>query len=212
MKNSAIKSITFATLTAICLGPSSSAMAYTTYGATWSSPTASRTLYYMNSSFNATEKSLISSLNMAYDSSKTNLVDPLDPGSSTLNISGTLAATSTTIYNYGTFKLYRYTTNWPFSVTAPGLTCRKTCLSVNEAGANKATVYLNDFEYNFGTAFSTTNVDFATVFLHELGHAHGLGHPVSPLTAAETASVMNPNYKIKRTLTNEDILGLEVLY
>ena len=202
---------TIAALVTLVLS-SSPAHAYKIYGATWSNPGSSRTLYFMDSSFSANEEALIASLNMAYDAANTNLVDPLDPGSSTLNISGTLPAATATIYNSGTFKLFRNTVNWPFAVTAPGITCRNSCLAVNEAGANKATVYLNDFDYNFGTLFTTTNVDFATVLLHELGHAHGLGHPTSPLTAAEIASVMYPNNKIKRTLTNEDILGLEVLY
>lgn len=209
--HSVVKFSTIAVLATLLVN-ASSAHAYSTYGATWTNPVGSRILYYMDSSFSTSEEALIASLNMAYDSSNTNLVDPLDPGSSTLNISGTLSAASATIYNSGTFKLFRNTVNWPFAVTAPGITCRKSCLVANEAGANKATVYLNDFDYNFGTLFTTTNVDFATVVLHELGHAHGLGHPTSPLTSAEIASVMNPNNKIKRTLTNEDILGLEVLY
>ena len=214
-RSRSLKRFAFATAGtfAIALASAVPASAYSTVGATWTNPTGSRTLYFMASSFTANEESIISNLNMAYDSSNTNLVDPLDPGSSTLNISGTLAATSTTVYNYGTFKLYRYTTNWPFSVVAPGLTCRITCLQTSsDAGANKATVYLDDFDYNFGTLFSGTSVDFSTVLLHELGHAHGLAHPSAPLTSAETAAVMNPNNKIKRTLTNDDILGLEVLY
>ena len=62
--------------------------------------------------------------------------------------------------------------------------------------------------------------DFESVTLHEFGHAHGLGHPWQdcparpncPMTAAETASVMNVTFTLKRTLTSDDSAGLAAIY
>jgi hypothetical protein len=66
---------------------------------------------------------------------------------------------------------------------------------------------------------NTQNVDLATVAVHEIGHASGVAHPFeyqSPCgttgTAAEIASVMNPNFTTKRNLTPDDVDAMQVRY
>jgi hypothetical protein len=196
------------------------ASAYWAWGPTWTTPRASRYLYVWSSSFTSAQQTSIANANMAYDSSKTNAFDPADPGSSTLNISGTTFSTSATAYDNATFKISRQTSSWPFNNTYPGFTCFASGYPYAfSVGINKSTIYLNDYQWNFGTSFTGdtpgSTVDLQTVVLHELGHSHGLGHPgaVHPtLSTAEIASVMNVTFTIKRSLTSDDIKGLQVNY
>ncbi len=58
----------------------------------------------------------------------------------------------------------------------------------------------NDTNFN-------SNIDFFSVALHELGHAFGLGHSSDP------NAVMFATYKdARRTLTDDDIAGIQALY
>lgn len=71
--------------------------------------------------------------------------------------------------------------------------------------------------FSFASSFnlSQMQVDTQTIALHELGHAHGLGHPngdYTALTAAESVAVMNFTSTTKRNLTLDDIQGLEAIY
>jgi hypothetical protein len=194
------------------------ASAYWAWGPTWTTPSAARYLYVWSSSFTSAQQTAIANANMAYDSSKTNAFDPADPGSSTLNISGTTFSTSATAYDNAPLKLSRQTSTWAFEWQYVGMTCFAVCGTISP-GANKSTIFLNDVDYNFGTSFIPSStiptVDLQTIVLHELGHSHGLGHPQqihSPMTPAEAASVMYGNGTIKRALTADDIKGLQVNY
>ena len=193
------------------------AEAYWTVGPTWSSPSAARYLVILDSSFSASEETVIKAANIAYDASKTNAFNPSDPGSSTLNVSGVTITTSTSVLNSSSFRLTRYKTSWPWDSSYPAITCRYSCTETSsDARSNVASINLNDRDFTFTTYFSGSSiVDLQTVVLHELGHAHGLAHPQdfrSVISQAEYASVMTPTWTIKRSLTNDDILGLESIY
>ncbi|MEY4397473.1 MAG: hypothetical protein RLZ53_49 [Actinomycetota bacterium] len=194
------------------------ASAFWAWGPTWTTPSASRYLYVWSSSFTSAQQTAIANANMAYDSSKTNAFDPGDPGSSTLHISGTTFSTNATAYANATFKISRQTSTWTFGSRYVGFTCLGICGTISP-GANRSTIYLNDVNFNFGTSFipslTSPTVDLQTIVLHELGHSHGLGHPEqihNPFTPAEAASVMYVNETVKRSLTSDDIKGLEVNY
>lgn len=209
-----ISAVTFTTAF-LCGSGGVPSSAFVTVGSTWSSPSAIRYLFLWDSSFSPTEETQIGTMNLKYDSSKTNVFNAADPGSSNLNISGLTITSSLTSFDNSKFKISRNTSNWPFSFSAVAVTCRITCYQTNEAGSNRAVIYLNDSSYDFGNSFSGSTYDLQTVILHELGHAHGLAHPADfkyPISAAEVASVMNANGTLKRSLTNDDIYGLEVLY
>ena len=192
--------------------------AYWAWGPTWDSPSASRYLYVWSSSFPSPQQTAINTANMAFDSSKTNAFDPSDPGSSTLNVSGTTFTSNSSAFENSKFKISRQTAAWGFSSTYTALVCFTACFS-STVGTDKATIYLNDYHWNFGTSFTGSTVgstvDFHTIVLHELGHAHGLGHPSeihSPMTPAEYASVMHVTFTNKRALTSDDIKGLQANY
>lgn len=63
-----------------------------------------------------------------------------------------------------------------------------------------------DSEENWGDGTGGT-LDLATVILHELGHALGLGH------SSASGAIMDPFYTgVKLTLTADDIAGIQSLY
>ncbi|MEN9707245.1 MAG: hypothetical protein RIS31_811 [Actinomycetota bacterium] len=202
----------------LTVGSSDLAQAYWAWGPTWDTPSASRYLYVWSNSFTSAQQSAINSANLSYDSSKTNAFDPSDPGSSTLNISGTTFTANATAYENSKFRISRQTAPWGFSSSYPALTCFAVCFS-STVGTDKSTIYLNDYQWNFGTTFTGSivgsTVDLQTVVLHELGHSHGLGHPSeihSPMSMAEFAAVMHVAYTVKRSLTADDIKGLQANY
>jgi hypothetical protein len=82
-----------------------------------------------------------------------------------------------------------------------------TTLGVTWTGTStdEADMALNtDFNWNTD---GTNDFDVETVFLHENGHALGLGHTF------EIGSVMYPSYKkINRDLQQDDIAGVSFLY
>ena len=218
MKRKFRKSVIALSVIGLVFSSTTPSNAYWAWGPTWTNPGGSRYLYVWSNSFTSAQQTAINSANMAFDSSKTNAFDPADPGSSTLNISGTTFSTSVTAYDNASFKISRQTNTWAWSYKAVAITCFATCTAFTP-GINKSSIYLNDVNYNFGTAFigsgPNSTVDLQTIVLHELGHSHGLGHPDeihSPMTPAEAASVMYVNSTIKRTLTSDDIKGLQVNY
>ena len=57
-------------------------------------------------------------------------------------------------------------------------------------------------------------VDILTVAIHEVGHAGGLAHPSAcgtPYTTAEQAAVMTVAWVMRRSLTSDDIAGLNAV-
>jgi hypothetical protein len=78
-------------------------------------------------------------------------------------------------------------------------------------------VYLNSlFSWNtVGTMNESLNqADVHTVAMHEVGHSSGLNHPsvCGPMTTAEVAAAMNPNWQKKWNLNSDDQSGLDGLY
>jgi hypothetical protein len=200
---------------------SSPASAYWAWGATWQNPSALRYLYVWDGAFTSAQETIIKNAAIQYDSSNTNAISSSAAGSSTLNVNGISLTTNLTTYSNSAYKISLLSTAaWgTLDPTAPAVTCRNSCSvksTVTINGGNKASVYLNG-AFTFSSSFDpwVDKVDFYTVVLHELGHTHGLGHPDddgTALTSAESRSVMNPDWTIKRTLTIDDVYGLESIY
>ena len=198
----------------------SPASAYWAWGPTWTSPAATRYLYIWGSSWTASQESAISAANMKYDSSNTNTQTSGTTGSSTLNISGMYSTSSLSAFENAQLKMsYVAPELWVLSPNVIAFTCRSGCSDfqvVHNNLLNSANISMNG-NYHFVASFSLVdmNVDLQTIALHELGHAHGLGHPNgdgTSLTSAESVSVMNFTFTTKRSLTTDDIYGLESIY
>jgi hypothetical protein len=192
----------------------SAAQAAWVWGATWTSPASSRYLYYQTGNFTVSQLGAISSANLKYD----NTVN------STLNISGTSGVSSPGALNLKRFSIRKLSSaDWPFDPSTPGITCREETCSESVAGlngTNQGYIFLNG-HFSFTSAFLLQYyaVDTETIVLHELGHAHGLGHPwqdpnpsTRPMTDAEIISVMNATYGVKRILQPDDKSALASIY
>jgi hypothetical protein len=198
----------------------SPASAYWAWGPTWTSPTSTRYLYIWGSSWIAAQETAIATANMKYDSSNTNAQTSGTAGTSTLNITGIFSTASLSAFDNAQLKLsYVAPELWVLPPGVIAFTCRSGCSDyqvVHNNKLNSANISMNG-NYSFATSFSLPNmtVDLQTIALHELGHAHGLGHPNddgTSLTAAESVSVMNFTFTLKRSLTLDDLKGLESIY
>lgn len=102
------------------------------------------------------------------------------------------------------------TPNGGFPGMAPGVTKLQVNSSGQIVGGN---VFLNPaFSWNLNGNLNQANqvADVRTITTHELGHELRLTHPANcgtPMTAAEKASAMNPNYKKKWTINSDDKAG-----
>lgn len=202
------------------LTAASAASAYWAWGQTWTSPTSTRYLYIWGSSWTAAQETAIAAANVKYDSSNTNAQTSGTAGTSTLNISGMYSTASLSAFDIAPLKMsYVAPELWIQNPNVIAFTCRTGCsdyLVVHNNKMNSANISMNG-NFSFSSSFSLPNmsVDLQTIALHELGHAHGLGHPDGDgtgLTAAESVSVMNFAFTTKRSLTTDDLRGLESLY
>jgi hypothetical protein len=186
------------------------AHAYWAWGRTWTSPSTVRYVYGWAASFTSAEEQAVHRAAVAYN---------LTTGSS-LRVGGATFTSSVSALDNAAFQIARTTPTGDFPDSVPGVTWRgQDDPRINFS--NRAIVFLNP-DWIWATYFSLSNMvaDFETVTLHEFGHAHGLGHPFNdcaagdgcPMTPGESASVMNPNYSIKRSLTSDDRAGLAVIY
>lgn len=197
-------------LTTFLVFQGQSALAFWSWGKTWSSPSSSRWVYAWSASFTSAEKTIINRAAVAYS---------MTTGSS-LRVDGATFTSSASALDNATFQIVRTIPTGDFPENVPGLTWRGNSNPLVNL-TNRATVYLNP-RWTWGQSFDFPNLvaDFETVTLHEFGHAHGLGHPFNdcaaqvgcPMTTAEIASVMNPTGTIKRTLRPDDINGLAATY
>jgi hypothetical protein len=197
------------------------AQAYWAWGATWKNPGVSRYVYILDGTFSSAQETTIGYAALQYDSSNTNAISSATAGTSLLNVSGITITTNVTAYANASYKIALLSSSaWGLlDSSIPAITCRNNCdesTTVTQNGGNKASVYLNGgFTFSNYFDFQNETVDFYTVVLHEFGHTHGLGHPDgngSGLGAAESRSVMHPNWTIKRTLTLDDVYALESIY
>lgn len=204
----------------LTMGVSSPSNAYWAWGSTWSSPTATRYLYIWGSSWTASQETAISTANLKYDSSKTNTLTAGAAGTSTLNITGMFSTASVSAFESAQLKIsYISGKTWYFAPNVVAYTCRSGCSNsqiVNNNKLNSANISMNgNFSFVSNFDIPAMEVDLQTITLHELGHAHGLGHPNQDgtgLTTAEAISVMNFNATTKRSLTLDDVKGLESIY
>jgi hypothetical protein len=189
----------------------SPAKAYWAWGRTWSTPSAARYVYGWSASFTSSEKTIIGRAAIAYSHTS----------GSTLNVDGATFTSSTAALDSAVFQVAMAVPTGDFPGNTPGFTWRGTYANEIINLSNKAIVFLNP-SWTWSNHFDEANrvADFESVTLHEFGHAHGLGHPWQdcparpncPMTAAETASVMNVTFTLKRTLTSDDIAGLAAIY
>jgi hypothetical protein len=196
---------------AILFSQASPAEAYWAWGRTWSAPSAARYVYGWSASFTSSEKTIIGRAASAYSHTS----------GSTLNVDGATFTSSTSALDSAVFQIAMAVPTGDFPDNVAGLTWRGNYLDPTINLSNRATVFLNP-RWTWSNHFDEANrvADFESVTLHEFGHAHGLGHPWQdcparpncPMTAAETASVMNVTFTLKRTLTSDDIAGLAAIY
>ena len=183
------------------------------WGRTWSQPTASRYLSYAIGNLTASQIAAVTAANIQYDNTS----------SSTLNISG-VSPVSAAYFSARKFSVLLVSPNdWPFDPSIPGITCRTLTCPFDPQHYNlsdEGYVLLNG-HFSFTSAFLIQYfaVDTQTVVLHELGHAHGLGHPWQDpnqlnqqMTTAEVESVMNATNTEKRHLMPDDLVALAAIY
>lgn len=181
------------------------------WGPTWTSPTASRYLYVWGPSWDSTQEPFIAAGNISYDQT---------PNSS-LNISGTIFTSSATTFSNAKFKVVKVAAvDWPWEINYAAVTCRNlSCTNtVTSNETNVAYIFVNS-HFSFGGAWLLQyyTLDLQTVITHEMGHAHGLGHPAddfeTPFTTAELESVMTFQTNVtKRKPRADDISGLASIY
>ena len=184
--------------------------AYWAWGRTWASPSAARYIYGWSTTFSAAQKTIVARAASAYSFT----------AGSTLRVDGATFTSSLTALESAPFQITKALPSADFPKNTPGYTWRGNSDPLVNL-TDRATVYLRP-DWTWSNYFDLGNyvADFETVILHEFGHAHGLGHPFNdceaktncPMTAAETASVMNSNATLKRILTSDDLAGLASIY
>jgi hypothetical protein len=198
-------------LITVLVSTAPSANASWKWGPTWTSPAASRYLYVWGPSWDATQEPFIAAGNISYDQT----------ANSSLNISGAVFTSNATAFSNAKFKVIKVSAaDWPWEVNYAAVTCRNLSCS-NTATSNLtniAYIFVNS-HFSFGGAWLLQyyTIDLQTVITHEMGHAHGLGHPADDettlFTTAELESVMTFQTNVtKRELRSDDISGLASIY
>jgi hypothetical protein len=186
----------------LSLVASSPARAYSLIGKIWTSTSSSKYPTVFTGSLSSSLLSTASSMNQKWGGLQ----------GSALQTGNLFVTSSLTVYENAAFTMWMEDSYLAYGTTAPATT--STCAGCNIARVTLNThwIWSNQFLDTPNNANSFGYVDSATVILHELGHAYGLAHPQSPLSAAEIVSVMYANKTIKRTPASDDISGIASMY